>query len=95
MILKQDERINEINENLRLIEKSGSLTFGTDAYLLSAYLKKRSSNLRQKKTDSLLIAVKSKILNIWSRYIMSDKLKISFITQWKRLTVFPMNIIFR
>ena len=45
MILKQDERINEINENLRLIEKSDSLTFGTDAYLLSAYLKKRSSKI--------------------------------------------------
>ena len=43
MILNENERINEINENLRLIEKSDSLTFGTDAYLLSAYLKKRPS----------------------------------------------------
>lgn len=42
MILKENERINEINESLRLIEKSDSLTFGTDAYLLSAYLKKRT-----------------------------------------------------
>ena len=41
MELFENERINEINENLRLIEKKDSLTFGTDAYLLSAYLPKR------------------------------------------------------
>ncbi len=41
MELYENERINEINENLRLIEKKDSLTFGTDAYLLSAYLPKR------------------------------------------------------
>ena len=41
MELLENERINEINENLRLIEKKDSLTFGTDAYLLSAYLPKR------------------------------------------------------
>ena len=41
MEILENERINEINENLRLIEKKDSLTFGTDAYLLSAYLPKR------------------------------------------------------
>lgn len=44
MIL-EDERINEINENLRLIEKKDSLTFGTDAYLLSAFLPKKSGKI--------------------------------------------------
>lgn len=38
MILNENERINEINENLKLIENKDSLTFGTDAYLLSAFL---------------------------------------------------------
>ena len=38
MILNENERINEINENLKLIENKESLTFGTDAYLLSAFL---------------------------------------------------------
>lgn len=38
MILNENERINEINENLKLIESKDSLTFGTDAYLLSAFL---------------------------------------------------------
>ena len=43
MELKDNERINIINESLRLIENKNSLTFGTDAYLLAAYLPKRSS----------------------------------------------------
>ncbi len=42
MELKSNERINIINENLRLIENKNSLTFGTDAYLLSSYLPKRA-----------------------------------------------------
>ena len=42
MEIYENERINEINENLRLIEKKDSLTFGTDAYLLSAFIPKRS-----------------------------------------------------
>lgn len=45
VMIFEDERINEINENLRLIEKKDSLTFGTDAYLLSAFLPKRSSHI--------------------------------------------------
>ena len=42
-MIKSDERINEINENLKLIEKIDGLTFGTDAYLLSAVLPKRQN----------------------------------------------------
>lgn len=34
----EDERIDGINEHLRLIQKPGGLAFGTDAYLLYAYL---------------------------------------------------------
>ncbi len=43
MELKENERINIINEDLRLIENENSLTFGTDAYLLSAFLPKRAN----------------------------------------------------
>ena len=39
--IRNDERINEINESLRLIEKKNGLVFGTDAYLLAACLPKR------------------------------------------------------
>lgn len=45
MSLCSDERINEINEKLRLIENKDSLTFGTDAYLLSAYLPFRKNSV--------------------------------------------------
>lgn len=38
-VLKDGEIINEVNENLSLIEKSGGLRFSTDAYLLSALAK--------------------------------------------------------
>ena len=41
MEIYENERINEINENLRLIENKYSLTFGTDAYLLSAMLPRK------------------------------------------------------
>ena len=37
--LRDGERLNYINENLSLIEYEGGLTFGTDAYLLAAFVK--------------------------------------------------------
>ena len=33
------ERLDEVKENLRLIQKTDGLTFGTDAYLLAAFLR--------------------------------------------------------
>ena len=36
--LRSDEHISEVNEGLSLIQKKNGLTFGTDAYLLSAYV---------------------------------------------------------
>jgi tRNA1Val (adenine37-N6)-methyltransferase len=44
-MLKDGERINEINEKLKLIEKKDSLTFGTDAYLLSAFLPRKKNGV--------------------------------------------------
>ncbi len=34
-----EERIDQINESLSLIQRNGGLTFGTDAYLLSAFVR--------------------------------------------------------
>lgn len=45
MLLNESERINKINEDLSLIEIKDSLTFGTDAYLLSAYIPKRQKKV--------------------------------------------------
>ena len=44
MKLNENERINKINEDLQLIENKESLNFGTDAYLLSAYLPKKPNS---------------------------------------------------
>lgn len=38
-IARADERVDRVNENIELIQKKGGLTFGTDAYLLAAYMK--------------------------------------------------------
>ena len=38
-----DERIDEVNEKLRLIQKKEGLTFGTDAFLLAAYMNPQRS----------------------------------------------------
>ncbi|MBR6709266.1 MAG: methyltransferase, partial [Clostridia bacterium] len=36
-MLREGERLDYVNENLRLIQKKDGLTYGTDAFLLSAY----------------------------------------------------------
>lgn len=40
-MIKENERLDEINDSLRLIQKKNGLTFGTDAYLLYAYMKRK------------------------------------------------------
>ena len=42
-MLSPDERIDEINEYLRIIQKKDGLTFTTDAYLLAAFVSGRHS----------------------------------------------------
>ena len=37
--LAEDERLDTVNEKIRLIQKKQGLTFGTDAFLLSAFVK--------------------------------------------------------
>ena len=40
-ILRPGERLDEVNDHIRLIQKTDGLTFGTDALLLASYLRKR------------------------------------------------------
>lgn len=42
-ILRENERLDKINENLRLIQHKNGLTFSTDAFLLSAFCRPQSS----------------------------------------------------
>ncbi len=44
-MIKDDERKDRVNENVTLIQKKNGLTFGTDAYLLHAYMKKKPGGL--------------------------------------------------
>ena len=38
MILGENERLDEVNESIKLIQKTDGLTFGTDALLLASYV---------------------------------------------------------
>lgn len=38
MILNENESLNEVNDSLKLIQKTDGLTFGTDALLLASYI---------------------------------------------------------
>ena len=40
ILIAEDESLNKINNDLKLIEKRDGLTFGSDAYLLAAYVRK-------------------------------------------------------
>lgn len=44
-IILPDEKITVVNENINLIEKKQGLTFGTDAYLLSAFIKSKKNGI--------------------------------------------------
>ena len=39
MELRENETLHEVNEHIKLIQRAEGLTFGTDAYLLSAYVR--------------------------------------------------------
>ena len=41
MILHENERLDEVNDKLRLIQRTTGLTFGTDALLLAGYMEGR------------------------------------------------------
>lgn len=43
--LLSDERLDIINDNLKLIQKKSGLTFGTDSYLLAAFAKSRTKDM--------------------------------------------------
>ena len=43
--LYEGERVDEVNDKIKLIQKTDGLTFGTDAYLLSAFAKGGSKQI--------------------------------------------------
>lgn len=43
LTLREGERLDEVNDRLRLIQKTDGLTFGTDALLLAAFIRKKGN----------------------------------------------------
>ena len=43
MQLRENETLHEVNEHIKLIQRTDGLTFGSDAYLLSAFVRGRAS----------------------------------------------------
>lgn len=64
-----DERVDHVNENLCLIQKKHGLTFGTDAFLLAAYVRRAPRAIAAELGGgtgivSLLLAQKNKLARI-------------------------------
>ena len=76
-MIYEDERLDSVNENLRLIQKKNGLAFGTDAYLLSAFIR-TSKNKRAVELGSgtgiisLLLASRNKFKKIYAVEVQSD-----------------------
>ena len=76
-MINKDERINEINDSLRLIEKTDGLTFGTDAYLLSALIPKRQNQVGAELgcgtgVISLLISSRKKCRHVYAFEVQKE-----------------------
>ena len=76
-ILFEGERLDFVNENIRLIQKKDGLTFGTDAYLLAAFMR-TAKNARALELGggtgiiSLLCASKGKFKEIYIAEVQED-----------------------
>lgn len=71
------ERVDEVNENIRLIQKCDGLTFGTDAYMLAAFIRpeprSRAAELGSGSgIISLLCAARRKLAHIYAIEIQKE-----------------------
>lgn len=76
-MLFEGERLDDINESLKIIQKKNGLTFGSDTYLLSAFISPirngRAADLGSGTgIASLLCAARSKFAKIYSVEIQKD-----------------------
>ena len=80
--LYDGERLDRVNENIVLIQKKDGLTFGTDAFLLSAFIKSTSSKKAAELGAgtgimSLLLAQRNKLAKIFAIEIQEDFAKLT------------------
>ena len=77
IIIFENEKLTKVNENIRLIQKTNGLTFGTDAFLLAAYIKAQKSGIAVELGGgtgiiSLLCASREKFKTIYCAEIQED-----------------------
>jgi len=70
-MLFEGERLDEVNEQIRLIQKKQGLTFGTDAFLLAAYVRRAPNQTAVELGSgtgivSLLLCAKQKLKHIYA-----------------------------
>ncbi len=75
--LKSDERLDKVNEKITLIQKKDGLTFGTDAFLLAAFIKRQKYSTGVELGAgtgiiSLLLAAREKLATIDAFEIQRD-----------------------
>lgn len=76
-IIREGEKLTAVNDNIKLIQKNNGLTFGTDAFLLSAFIG-RQANARAVELGggtgiiSLLLASRKKFKTIHCVEIQKD-----------------------
>ncbi len=76
-IILEGEKLTEVNENIKLIQKTNGLTFGTDAYLLASFIKAQKSSIAVELGGgtgiiSLLCAARDKFKRIYCIEIQDD-----------------------
>lgn len=76
-ILFENETLTEVNENIKLIQKTNGLTFGTDAFLLASFIKPHKNAIAVELGGgtgiiSLLCASREKFSKIYCIEIQKD-----------------------
>lgn len=76
LLLFSDERVDEVNDRLRLIQKTSGLTFGTDALLLAAFIGKEKKSALElgggSGIISMLLAARNRFAHITCAEIQED-----------------------
>ena len=76
-ILLENETLTNVNENINLIQRKNGLTFGTDAFLLSSFIKEQKSGVAVELGGgtgiiSMLVATREKFKKIYCAEIQQE-----------------------
>ena len=76
-ILLENETLTNVNENINLIQRKNGLTFGTDAFLLSSFIKEQKSGVAVELGGgtgiiSMLVATREKYKKIYCAEIQQE-----------------------